>query len=92
MQINDILSPEELASFGDTAKGVAVYEAAEIAVDWVNSRAITNKKMVEKRLREHLKSTITTQPIGFFPTLFWPFIINAVINYIIRKVIEKLFP
>lgn len=92
MQINDILSPEELASFGNTSKGVAVYEAAEIAVDWVNSTNVTNQKMVEKQLRGHLRSSITTRPIGFFPALFWPFILNAIINYVIGKVIKKLFP
>jgi len=102
MKITDIVKDYSYgsASSDRSLEEAILVESADLGIEWADTEmmAIRSKKRdksdktAKKRLKSHIKSNLNIEtPYGvLFTTVILPFIINAIVNYVVKRIIELM--
>lgn len=93
---NEIIDGYIITGAAATKKRAAIEEAAELGMEWMrisNARpTLLPRKKAEKELREYVTRNMTTEPPqGIIPTIVWYFALRAIINYVVAKIMKRLW-
>lgn len=103
MKITDIVKDYSYGSASSNRglETAILVEAAELGIEWADTEMMAirsnrrdkSDKTAKKRLKNHIKSNLNIEtPYGvLFTTVILPFIINTIVNYVVRKIIELMF-
>ena len=97
----NIAQAEAYKEFRDYDKARIAADAVACGIDFLASQPIGwlpdyDEKVLEKKLRKHLKSNFNPKPVGFFavPIIGWFFwtVVSGIISWAIRRILDWKFP